>query len=178
LSSSRSINLPVLIIGTLMIVPLIALLAVSFGNNPHAVPSVLESTPATPFTLVDLDGNTVSFDDYQGKPMVLNFWSTWCGPCKQEHPILLEAARRYPDVAFVGVIYADDPEACRRYLARAGSAYPHLIDKNGGTALDYGVAGVPESFFIDRDGVIVHKQAGPVSYPILMELMQRLRGGS
>ena len=114
--------------GSTAIVALAGLLAASFGNNPNEVPSVLVETPAADFSLEDLEGNTVSLQDLRGKPVVLNFWSTWCVPCKAEHPVLLRAARNNRDVAFYGVIYQDEPEGIRRYLKRSGGAFPHLID--------------------------------------------------
>ncbi len=170
------VNYTVLGIGLALVLPMLWLFATSFGNDPHAVPSVLEDTPAPAFRLVDLDGVTWDSEQLKGKPIVLNFWSTWCGPCKQEHPVLQEAARIYPEVKFLGVIYSDEPEKCRRYLAAAGTSYEHLIDDGGRVAIDYGVAGVPETFFIDATGTIVHKQVGPVSMPLLGMLLKPMLG--
>lgn len=161
------VNIRILAMGLAVIVPLVAILASGFGNDPRALPSVLVGREAPPFQLVDLEGNTWSSADLEGQPIILNFWSTWCGPCKYEHPLLLQAARERPDVKFFGVLYSDQPDKAKRYLDKAGSAYPTLIDPNNGTATDFGVAGVPETFFIDRNGVIVHKHAGAV-YPQLM----------
>ena len=149
---------------------MLILFAVSFGNDPNARPSALVGTTAHTFELVDLDGNTVKMSDLAGKAVVLNFWSTWCGPCKYEHPLLQQAASVAPaDVVFLGVIYSDDPQKVRRYLKSAGSAYPNLIDPDNRVAIDYGVTGVPESFFIDKTGVIRHKQAGPLDPHTLRE---------
>ncbi len=174
MKAERRVNATVLALGLGGTLGLVALFAVSFGNDPHAVPSMMEQQPAPPFTLVDLDGKTWTLDALRGQPIVLNFWSTWCLPCKQEHAVLLDAARRSPGVRFLGVIYSDDPQKCRDYLTRAGAAYPHLIDEGGRTAIDFGVAGVPETFFIDREGTIVHKQVGPVNTPTLAALLQRV----
>jgi cytochrome c biogenesis protein CcmG/thiol:disulfide interchange protein DsbE len=159
----RRVNTTILLLGALLFAPLIVLLARSFGRDPRAVPSVLERRPAPAFDLVDLDGTRWSLASLKGTPVVLNFWSTWCGPCKQEHPLLLEAQARWPNVRFLGVIYEDDPARAQAYLRTAGSAYPHLLDPSGKVAIEYGVAGVPESFVIDRDGTILHKQVGPFS---------------
>lgn len=157
------VNGVVLALGLVIILPLLALFALSFGNDPRAVPSVLEGTQAPPFALTSLDGEPISLDALRGKPVVINFWSTWCGPCKQEHPALLDAARRHTDAAFLGVIYNDDPAKCRAWLQRNGQAYPTLDDPTGRTAIDFGVAGVPETYFIDAEGVIRHKHAGPLT---------------
>lgn len=173
---SRKVNWPVLLVGLGLVVPMIVLFAVSFGNDPNARPSALVGTQASKFTLVDLDGNTVSLEDFAGdKPVVLNFWSTWCGPCKIEHPYLQQAARQVDDVVFLGVIYSDDPNKARMYLKRAGSTYPNLVDADNRVAIDYGVTGVPETFFIDRSGKIIHKEAGPLSPPQLKAKLDEVR---
>lgn len=172
------VNWMVVSMGLALVLPMLWLFRVSFGNDPHAVPSVLEHTPAPSFSSGSLSGQAWSLEALRGKPVVLNFWSTWCGPCKQEHALLQDAARRHPEVQFLGVIYADDPEACRRYLDRAGTAYDHVIDDAGRIAIDYGVAGVPETFFISPDGTIVHKQVGPVTPPLLEGLLTKISTGA
>jgi cytochrome c biogenesis protein CcmG/thiol:disulfide interchange protein DsbE len=171
------VNWTVLVVGLAIVLPLVALFAVSFGNDPHAVPNMLEGQRAPSFQLVDLDGKPWSLEALRGKPVVLNFWSTWCGPCKQEHQILQDGARRHPEVTFLGVVYNDEPDACRRYLEKAGTSYAHLVDADGRVAIDYGVAGVPETYFIDATGTIAHKQVGPVNGPILEQLVSHLGGG-
>lgn len=173
--TTRRVNMPVLVAGLALIVPMIVLFAISFGNNPNARPSALVGTRATDFSLVDLDGNAVSLGELAGKPVVLNFWSTWCGPCKFEHPVLQQAAKANPDVAFYGVIYSDDPQKARMYLQRAGTTYPHLVDTDNRVAIDYGVTGVPESFFIDRQGTIVYKFVGPLEPQQLAQLLAMVR---
>lgn len=173
--SKGKINLPILLGGLLVVVPVVAILASGFGNDPHARPSALVGTRAQDFQLVDLDGEPVSLSEFAGKPVVINFWSTWCGPCKFEHPLLQQAATQNPDVSFLGVIYSDDPDKVRTYLKRAGSAYPNLVDDGSRTAIDYGVTGVPESFFVDRTGKIVHKEAGPLSPTVLQAKLQEVR---
>jgi cytochrome c biogenesis protein CcmG/thiol:disulfide interchange protein DsbE len=174
MSRRRRVNPWVLGLGLGLVVPMLALFAASFGNDPHAVPSVLEGRAAPRFRLEDLEGRTWDLDELRGRPVVLNFWSTWCQPCRLEHGLLQEAARRWPEVQFLGVIYSDEPDRCARYLATAGTAYDHLVDPGGRTSIDYGVAGVPETFFLDRNGVIVHKQVGPVSPALLATLIPRL----
>jgi len=171
---SQGVNKKVLYIGLALVVPMLVLFAASFGNDPRAVPSVLEGAEAPTFELTTLDGDSVSLGGLQGKPVVINFWSTWCLPCKQEHHVLLDGARRHKDVQFLGILYSDTPDKAVRYLATAGAAYPHLIDVNGRTAIDYGVAGVPETYFIDAAGRIVHKQVGPVNGPLLEALIARM----
>jgi cytochrome c biogenesis protein CcmG/thiol:disulfide interchange protein DsbE len=127
------------------------------------------------FALTTLDGEAVDLASLAGKPLVLNFWATWCQPCKLEHPNLLEGARRNPGVAFLGVLYGDTPEKAKRYLDRVGSAYPTLVDPGQRTAMDYGVGGVPETFFIDREGRIVKKLAQPLSATELQRQVEAIQ---
>lgn len=170
------VNVMVLGIGLALIIPMLVLFGYSFGNNPREIPSVLVGQPAPGFNLVDIDGNTWELDKLRGKPVVLNFWSTWCGPCKQEHGLLQRTASANPDVQFLGVIYSDTPEKCRRYLNQAGTTYNHLVDPAGATSIDYGVGGVPETYFIDADGVIVHKEVGPLNSMSMRILLAKVRG--
>lgn len=171
MSARRGVNVGVLLGGLVVIVPLVWLLHSGFGNDPHEVPSVLEHTAAPDFALVDLQGRTWDLSDLRGKPVVLNFWSTWCLPCKQEFPLFQQAALAYPNVQFLGILYSEEPAKAVAYLARTGTTYSHLIDPDGRTAIDYGVAGVPETYFINPQGVIVHKQIGPLSGDTMQALL-------
>lgn len=152
------------IIVALAILPLIALLAFGFGHNPHAVPFALRDQPAPDFTLRTLDGSAMKLSQLRGKPVVLNFWASWCEPCKYEHDMLQQAAGYYGDsVQFIGVVYQDREEAIRSYLAQHASVYPHLLDPNTAVAIDYGVSGVPESYLVDAQGIIREKSPGVIS---------------
>ena len=170
------VNWLALVMGLGITGALVTVFALGFGKDPHAVPSVLETQPAPTFTLTTLDGSKeVSLASLKGKKVVLNFWSTWCLPCKAEHGLLQQAAQRWPDTQFLGVLYSDKPELAVRYLAKKGSAYPNLVDPLNRTAIDYGVAGVPETFFINEKGIIVYKHVGPLSAP---DLIYQLDGES
>ncbi len=160
----------------LVVLPLVALLAFGFGRDPREVPFVLAGKPAPAFSLQRADGEgTVSLAELRGKPLLINFWSTWCIPCKSEHAALLQAARFYKGrVNFLGIIYQDSADAVRAQLKRAGSAYPHVLDPDSSVAIDYGVAGVPESFFIDAKGNIRAKQAGALTASMLHEGLDAL----
>jgi len=166
------------IIGSLIVVPLVVILALGFGQDPHEVPSVLEGKPAPAFSLTTVDGEPISLEAMRGKPVVVNFWSTWCQPCKIEHGLLQQSARLYSGrVQFVGIVYQDEPAAVRRYLATYDQAYPQLLDDGSKVAIDYGVAGVPESFIIDAQGTIVKKQAGVLTPDVLRGTLERLLAG-
>jgi cytochrome c biogenesis protein CcmG, thiol:disulfide interchange protein DsbE len=169
------VNKKVLVAGLLLVVPLIVVLALGFGRDPHAVRSPLIGREAPPFQLTTVgEEGSVSLASLQGKPVVVNFWATWCQPCKQEHGVLTRAARMFGDkVQFVGVVYEDEEPAILDFLGRYGSGYPALLDQGGKTAIAYGVTGIPETFFIGADGKVVSKYAGPLSPDLLA---QHVRG--
>ena len=157
-------NWKVLVAGFALVLPLLFILAKGFDSDPHEFDSPLIGKPAPDFTLHDLDGAEVSLASLRGKPVVLNFWATWCVPCKQEHPYLLAAAARAGDrVTFYGVVYQDEPETIRGWLEKHGSGYPTLVDEGNRAAIAFGVYGVPETYVIDAQGIIRHKFVGPVT---------------
>lgn len=156
-------------------VPLIALLASGFGRDPGAIASPLINKPAPNFTLRTLDGRSLALHDIRGKPVVLNFWASWCTACKLEHPYLVQAWETYsPAVAFVGVVYEDSAANARAFMHTYGGGWPDVLDPGQQTAINYGVYGVPETFFIDRKGIIRYKQIGPVTPQLLQEEISRL----
>ena len=169
-------NWKVLAVGGAIVVPLVAFLAAGFGTDPRALPDAMSGKDAPTFVLETLDGETVDLAQAAGSPVVLNFWATWCVPCAQEHATLVAAAKAYESrgVVFLGVLYADDPDKARAYLKRKGASYPTLIDPAQRVSINYGVAGVPETFFISRDGQLIHKQVGPVDRPTIDHYLQEL----
>jgi cytochrome c biogenesis protein CcmG/thiol:disulfide interchange protein DsbE len=157
-------NKKVLLIGGLITMPVLVFLAISFRFDPRKIDSPLIGKQAPEFVLQDLDGNEVSLEALRGKPVLLNFWATWCQPCIVEHPVLRAGARRYADrVHFLGVIYQDETDAIRRFVRQQGAWGPSLIDPDVKVGIAYGVYGAPETFFIDADGVIVEKVTGALS---------------
>ncbi len=173
-------NRKVLLVGLALVVPLLAVLLVNLGRDPHLIRSPLVGKPAPPFALAPVGGGApVSLEALRGRPVVLNFWATWCMPCLQEHPALQEAARRLgPGAVFLGVVYEDDESNVRSFLARYPSAYPSLMDPGTRTAIAYGVQGVPETYFIDRQGVIVAKYVAPLETDTLLALVAQAAGGA
>jgi cytochrome c biogenesis protein CcmG/thiol:disulfide interchange protein DsbE len=135
-----------------------------FGRDPHEVPFGLKGQPAPDFTLTRLDtGEKVTLTQLRGRPLVLNFWASWCAPCQLEHPTLSHAAERYAAEAnFFGVVFEDTAENARHFAQPMASSFPQLIDPQSRMAVDYGVTGVPETYFIDADGVIRDKVVGPL----------------
>jgi cytochrome c biogenesis protein CcmG/thiol:disulfide interchange protein DsbE len=158
------------------ILPVLGLLAYGLTRDPNIIESPLPGRVAADFTLESLDGQTISLRDLRGKVVVLNFWASWCLSCELEHPYFVEAERKYAghDVQILGIIYQDSRANAIRYMRRMGGNWPNLIDPGSRVAIDYGVYGVPETFFIGRDGVIAYKQIGPVSPALLDTWITRL----
>jgi cytochrome c biogenesis protein CcmG/thiol:disulfide interchange protein DsbE len=168
-------NRKVLVVGALVVVPLLVFLALSFRSDPRSIESPLIGKQAPDFALQDLDGNVHRLADLKGQPVVINFWATWCQPCIAEHPVLIEAARRYQGrVNFFGVIYNDDNDKIRRFIAQRGAWGPSLVDPDVAVAIAYGVYGAPETFFITADGTILEKVTGPVGPRQIVDLLERM----
>lgn len=156
--------------GLLVVLPLLFVLGSGFRHDPHEMDRPLVGRPAPDFVVANLsDGHPIRLADMQGRPVVLNFWATWCVPCRHEHPILVDGAQRWgKEVAFLGVVYQDEKERIEDWLDRYGrTPYPTGVDTGGRAAIAYGVYGVPETYFVNRDGVIVWKQVGPLSPAVL-----------
>jgi cytochrome c biogenesis protein CcmG/thiol:disulfide interchange protein DsbE len=156
----------------LVVIPLGWLLLTGFGRDPREVASPLIGRPAPAWSLTSLDGETVSSEDLAGRPYVVNFWASYCIPaCVDEHPVLADAHELYgDDVAIVGVLVNDDPVDAQGFLARFGDAgYPHLIDPDGRLAIEFGVTGPPETYFVDADGVLRDKQFGPLTSALMAQ---------
>lgn len=176
-------------VAMLVAIPLLMLFA--FGltrGDPRLIPSPLVGGPAPDFALpvMALDGpvdgrettgDTVRLSALEGDIVVVNFFASWCVPCRVEHGILTRAARRYEDrgVRFLGVVYNDEPPAVRRYIRQLGGQnYPALLDAGQLVAIDYGLIGVPETFFIDRTGVVQRKVFSAVSASLLQDQLEKM----
>ncbi|HET6343201.1 MAG TPA: redoxin domain-containing protein [Gemmatimonadota bacterium] len=109
-------------------------------------------------------GTKLALSDLAGKPVVLNFWASWCLSCRDEAAVLEAGWRRYgPEVAFVGIAVNDEPDAARAFIARYGKTYFLGPDASGSVAVDYGLHGVPETFFIGTDGRVLSRHVGPLT---------------
>ncbi len=158
----------------LAFIGLIALLAVGLRLNPREVPSPLVGKPAPAFELPRLDAPDKTFTqkDMLGKVWVLNVWASWCPPCLVEHPVVTDLAKIIP---VVGLNYKDAREDALPWLKRNGNPYELSVhDAAGRIAIDYGVYGVPETYVIDRQGVIRYKHIGPLTPEVSREKLQPL----
>ncbi|MBC8119456.1 MAG: DsbE family thiol:disulfide interchange protein, partial [Burkholderiaceae bacterium] len=149
--------------------------------NPREVPSPLIGKPAPSFQLPQLaqSERTFSPSQMQGEVWLLNVWASWCVACRVEHPLLVELSKNNA-VPLIGLNYKDKREAATGWLAQFGNPYQlSAIDADGRVGIDYGVYGVPETFVIDKQGVIRFKQIGPITEEAwqnkLLPLVQQLR---
>jgi cytochrome c biogenesis protein CcmG/thiol:disulfide interchange protein DsbE len=161
----------------LAVVPVLVLLAYGFRTDPHDIPSPLLGKPASPFALTAFDGKPVALDSLKGQVVIVNFWASWCYPaCYEEAPSLERAWQAYKDrgLVVVGVNFQDKEEPAKRFLTQFGHTFPNAPDPAGRVSVDYGVYGVPETYFIDKKGRLRFKQVGPVSDELLKSQIERL----
>ena len=154
-----------LLIPLVLFIGLVAFLMIGLHRDPHEVPSPLINKSAPDFQLQQLNepAKTISAKEMRGKVWLLNFWGTWCVACREEHPVLVKYSKTNA-VPIYGVDYKDDRTAAMQMLAEEGNPYTMtLSDPEGRTSIDYGVYGAPESYLIDKQGVIRFKQIGPIT---------------
>jgi cytochrome c biogenesis protein CcmG/thiol:disulfide interchange protein DsbE len=176
---------------------MVVFLAVGLNRNPQEIPSPLIGRPAPVFQLPSMDAaQSVSTAAFKGQLTLVNFWATWCAGCKDEHPILL-ALSRQPGLQMVGINYKElqaselsgqatqSPESLQKarlrsqaWLQKNGQAFgQNLMDMDGRVGMDFGVYGLPETYLIDRDGVVRFKHAGALTPEVVQQkLLPLLRG--
>jgi cytochrome c biogenesis protein CcmG/thiol:disulfide interchange protein DsbE len=168
-----------LIITAGVIAPLLALFAYGFMRDARYIRSPLIATPAAPFTITLFDGTTLNLESLKGKAVFLNFWASWCPPCRAEARDLEAAWRKVKDqnVVYIGVALQDTDENARAFLKEFDITYPNGRDESGKIAIDYGVWGIPESFFIDPQGRITYKHTGAIRAALVEDkLAEAARG--
>ena len=170
------------LIPLVVFVVLVAFLGIGLGLNPREVPSPLINKPAPAFRLSELhqSGKVLGKEDMLGKVWLLNVWASWCVSCREEHPVLVEFSKQNI-VPVYGLNYKDKRDDAIAWLKQFGDPYTaSIVDADGRVGIDYGVYGVPETFVIDKAGVVRYKQIGPVTpealnnkiLPLLKQLQQ------
>ena len=157
-----------------------AALGTRFGTDPGVVDSPLIGRAAPDVTLPYLESDgELSLRDLRGEVVVVNFWASWCVPCREEHPALLAASQRYEDdgVRFLGIVYQDQRESAIAFLDELGRGYRHLQDPNSAAAIEFGVFGLPETYVIDREGRIAAKITGATTFDHLASTIDDVLAG-
>lgn len=156
---------------------LVTVFAVGLFRDPSYVPSPLVGKPAPEFSLPRLDDpqKTLQRQDLLGKTSLVNVWATWCSGCRQEHDTLLRLARE-GGVPIFGINWKDDPPLARQWLQQLGNPYAAVgVDEEGGTAIDWGVYGAPETFLVGPDGTVLYKHIAPMTLAVWRdEFMPRI----
>jgi cytochrome c biogenesis protein CcmG/thiol:disulfide interchange protein DsbE len=180
---SRNTRMLVWTLPLVLFIVIAAFLYVGLYRDPREVPSPLIDKPAPAFKLVTLGApeRMLSTDDMRGKVWLLNVWASWCVSCRYEHPLLVELAKTNT-VPIVGLNYKDQDKLGIAWLAERGDPYTvSVVDADGRVGIDWGVYGVPETFVVDKAGVIRHKQIGPLTVEVLeqtiMPLVRKLEAG-
>lgn len=167
------------------IVPLILVALVGFlgyglfSSDPDRdPPNPLVGAAAPPFTLTDTRGKTHDLSVVKaGGPVVVNFWASWCGPCRQESPLFAKISNSPSNVNFLGVLYNDQPENAEAFSREYGLTYPTLLDPNSKTAMKYGIGQIPVTYIVDPSGKISYYKLGPVTDEEEFKAALRKAGG-
>ena len=148
----------------LLAVALLGLLAVQ-ACTPSSASAVSVGKPAPDFTLVDLEGNQISLSDFRGETVFVNFWATWCPPCRAEMPEIEAIYQEYKDkgVVVIGVDIQETKEEVLQYIQEGGYSWTFVLDTTGEVTTNYQITGIPSSFFIDREGIIRAMNIGAIT---------------
>lgn len=172
----------VVIVAGIAVMVLGLVFAGRFGSDPSLTKSPLIGTPAPDVEIAAYDGGApIRLDDLLGDIVIVNFWASWCTGCRQEHEALLLGASAYEDLGttFVAVNYQDVPAAAEAFLEELGRSAVTLygVDEDSRVAFEFGVLGLPETFFIDREGTVVAKVSGPISFELLAGTIEAIALG-
>lgn len=174
-----------ILVGAAAVIALIGLLAWAMTRpSNYSGPSALLNKPAPNFQVTLLSGDEhvksqvakqLSLEDFKGRPVIVNFWASWCSSCRSEAGELEAFWQAHKDkISLVGIAVQDSADAVLEYVQASGKSFPVGLDEDGQASVNYGVAGVPETFFIDGSGVVRHKVAGPLDGQILAKMLEIL----
>lgn len=171
-SATRFAGWKLLLAAAMVAIPL--LFAVGLTRDPSYIPSMIVGRHMPEFRLPALSGDgEIAASELSGRPLVINFWASWCVSCRDEHPLLVElgdSAALFDGFSMVGVNYRDNPAAAERFLAREGRfPYPSAFDERGRIGIDFGVYGMPETFFVDAQGTVRARHIGPLTRDAIAE---------
>jgi cytochrome c biogenesis protein CcmG/thiol:disulfide interchange protein DsbE len=160
-------------------IAVLALLAYGFTREPRYLESPILGRSAAGFQLTLFDGRTVRLEDFRGKTVFVNFWASWCPPCRAEAPMLERMWRRLKDedVVFLGINIQDDERRAQAFVEEFGISYPNGRDVGGRIAIEYGVWGLPEAFIVDPTGRITYKHIGTLGVTVLASKIDEARRG-
>ena len=153
------------------------LLGTDLGVRPIVVGrSPLLDQPAPAIELQDLDGRPVSLAAFRGRPVIVNFWASWCGPCQDEFPLFRQVREERADegLEILGVVYQDDAESARTFYDGLNATWPALVDPGGAVADAYLVVGLPITYYVDRVGVVRAVSYGPPPPKVLAEQLDKI----
>ena len=165
---------PLIILFLICVFVLIYLLG---DKNPNKPPSVLIDKPVPFFETVSLydETNNINTNDIKNKKVLINFFASWCLPCKVEHPLFFYLSKNYPNLFILGFNHKDNDEDAKEYLLEDGNPYNYVgIDDDGMIALEFGVFGLPETFLINEDGKIIYKFMGPLTEDVIKNEIEPL----
>lgn len=176
---SNPIRWTLLTIGVAIIVLLGVVFGLQLDRGGQITESPLVGKPAPDFDLPGLDGGRVRLADFVGRPVVINFWASWCVPCREEAPRLESFYQRYgaQGVGVIGIVWNDSASAAKRFRAEFGLTFPQATDPGLGAALEYGVRGVPETYVISANGIIMAKVIGAVGPTTLDDILVDVLSG-
>jgi len=163
------------------IVATLAVLAVAFVVRPaRDTGTIARDAPAPPIAGATLDGGELSLDDFRGRPVVINFWGPTCVPCRDEFPLLKAKLDEHAadDLAVIGILMADPPDLARTFVAEQGATWPTVVDPDGTIKAAYRVALRPQTYFVDRDGILRSIQIGELREPDFERQYALIAGGT
>lgn len=163
-------------IGIILAIVIVFVYGIYFASNPREIPSSQIGKKAFGIKTVTFDGQPVTLERYKGKPIVLNFWASWCTTCWKEAHILEAAHQKYTPLGavFIGIAINDEREASLKFIKKYNKTYVLAPDDStGNISLDYGVTAVPETFLIDKNGIIENKVLGAIHNDVIDQFLKK-----